>query len=62
MSGEPQTKRAKLTDKKGKWNHFKKTHGKSRIEIGDKGIQLEVELFLNEFLKIVEISRIPCHL
>lgn len=42
MSGEPPTKRAKFTDKKGKWNHFKKANRKTRIEIGDRGnVRLE---------------------
>ncbi|XP_037050966.1 THUMP domain-containing protein 1 homolog [Bradysia coprophila] len=37
MSGEPQSKRLKLTDKKGKWNHFKKPNRNARIEIGNRG-------------------------
>lgn len=37
MSGEPQNKRMKLTDKKGKWNHFKKPSRNARIEIGYRG-------------------------
>ncbi|KAJ6640521.1 THUMP domain-containing protein 1 like [Pseudolycoriella hygida] len=38
MSGEPQSKRAKFSDKKGKWkNHFKNANQKPRIEIGSKG-------------------------
>lgn len=37
MSAEPQSKRMKLTDKKGKWNHFKKSSRNARIEIGYRG-------------------------
>jgi len=37
MSGEPPTKRSKNTFKSGKWNHFKKSGRKLRIEIGDRG-------------------------
>ncbi|KAG4067477.1 hypothetical protein HA402_003301 [Bradysia odoriphaga] len=37
MSGEPRSKRLKLTDKKGKWNHFKKPNRNARIEIGNRG-------------------------